>query len=422
MNGYRCIACAETQSADFAGFLCPSCGGNLEITYDYAAAADEIQQTFRDCPGDIFHYAPLLPVRKLDAPFPLKVGGTPLYAAPRLGKSLGLVNLYLKDDTLNPSASTKDRASAVAVRRAMDIGATVVSAASTGNAGSSLACLAAALGLRAYVFVPESAPTAKLTQLLSFGARVLAVRGNYDDAFDLCLAASDEFGWFNRSTGYNPFTREGKKTCAYEIWQALGGRIPDRVVVPTGDGNLLSGIWKGWCDLRAAGLIDRVPKIDCAQSAASAAISHTVRRLRDRSGSAVDWSTVVVDEVKPTTVADSISVGRPRDGLAAVKAILLSGGEAVSVPDEEILTAIPDMARSTGVFAEPAAAAPWAAVKKMLRDDTIKADELVVCILSGSGLKDVPHARAVAGKPLLIDPSIDAVREALARDDAVIRK
>jgi len=422
MNGYRCIACAETQSADFAGFLCPSCGGNLEITYDYAAAADEIQQTFRDCPGDIFHYAPLLPVRKLDAPFPLKVGGTPLYAAPRLGKSLGLVNLYLKDDTLNPSASTKDRASAVAVRRAMDIGATVVSAASTGNAGSSLACLAAALGLRAYVFVPESAPTAKLTQLLSFGARVLAVRGNYDDAFDLCLAASDEFGWFNRSTGYNPFTREGKKTCAYEIWQALGGRIPDRVVVPTGDGNLLSGIWKGWCDLRAAGLIDRVPKIDCAQSAASAAISHTVRRLRDRSGSAVDWSTVVVDEVKPTTVADSISVGRPRDGLAAVKAILLSGGEAVSVPDEEILTAIPDMARSTGVFAEPAAAAPWAAVKQMLRDDTIKADELVVCIVSGSGLKDVPHARAVAGKPLLIDPSIDALREALARDDAAIRK
>ena len=422
MNGYRCIACAETQSADFAGFLCPSCGGNLEITYDYAAAADEIQQTFRDGPGDIFHYAPLLPVRKLDAPFPLKVGGTPLYAAPRLGKSLGLVNLYLKDDTLNPSASTKDRASAVAVRRAMDIGATVVSAASTGNAGSSLACLAAALGLRAYVFVPESAPTAKLTQLLSFGARVLAVRGNYDDAFDLCLAASDEFGWFNRSTGYNPFTREGKKTCAYEIWQALGGRIPDRVVVPTGDGNLLSGIWKGWCDLRAAGLIDRVPKIDCAQSAASAAISHTVRRLRDRSGSAVDWSTVVVDEVKPTTVADSISVGRPRDGLAAVKAILLSGGEAVSVPDEEILTAIPDMARSTGVFAEPAAAAPWAAVKQMLRDDTIKADELVVCIVSGSGLKDVPHARAVAGKPLLIDPSIDAVREALARDDAAIRK
>jgi threonine synthase len=421
MNGYRCFACAETQAADFAGFLCPSCGGNLEITYDYAAAADKIEQSFRDGCNDIFHYAPLLPISKLETPFPLRVGGTPLYAAPRPGKSLGPPNLYLKDDTLNPSASIKDRASAVAVRRAIDIGATVVSAASTGNAGSSLACLAAALGLRAYVFVPESAPAAKLTQLLSFGARVFAVQGTYDDAFDLCLAASDEFGWFNRSTGYNPFTREGKKTCAYEIWQALEGRIPDRVVVPTGDGNLLSGLWKGWCDLRALRLIDRVPKIDCAQSEASAAICHTVRRLRDSRGSEVDWSKVVVDEVEPTTVADSISVGRPRDGLAAVKAILHSGGEAVTVPDEEILTAIPDMARSTGVFAEPAAAAPWAAVKQMARDDKIEADELVVCIVSGSGLKDVPHARAVAGKPLVIEPSIDAVRAALAREDAIQR-
>jgi threonine synthase len=266
--------------------------------------------------------------------------------------------------------------------------------------------------------VPESAPAAKLTQLLSFGARVLAVRGTYDDAFDLCLAASDEFGWFNRSTGYNPFTREGKKTCAYEVWQDLDGRIPDRVVVPTGDGNLLSGIWKGWCDLRAAGLIDRVPKIDCAQSDASAAICHTVRKLRDGNGAAVDWSKVVVDEVKATTVADSIAVDQPRDGLAAVKAIFDSGGEAVTVPDEKILAAIPDMARSTGVFPEPAAAAPWAAVKQMVQDDRIRLDELVVCIVSGSGLKDVAHARMVAGDPLVIDPTIDAVRDALSRDDA----
>jgi len=413
MNGYRCIACAEMQPVDFGGFLCPSCGGNLDITYDYAAVADKFEQALRDGGGDIFRFAPLLPVRKPDTPFPLRVGGTPLYAAPRLGKSQGLRNLYLKDETVNPSASSKDRASAVAIQRAMDIGAAVVSVASTGNAGSSLACLAAALGLHAYVFVPESAPVAKLTQLLSFGAQVLAVRGNYDDAFDLCLAASDEFGWFNRSTGYNPFTREGKKTCAYEIWKDLDGRIPDRVVVPTGDGNMLSGMWKGWCDLRAVGLIDRVPKIDCAQSAASAAISGTVRGLRDRSGSEVDWSKVVVDEITATTVADSIAVGRPRDGLAAVKAILHSGGEAVTVPDEEILAAIPEMARSTGVFAEPAAAAPWAAVKQMARDDKIRADEVVVCVVSGSGLKDVAHARAVAGKPLVIDPSIDAVRDVL---------
>ena len=412
MNGYSCIACAETQATDFVGFVCPSCGGNLDITYDYAAIAGDIVTGFGDGRTDLFRYAPLLPVREDDTAFPLRVGGTPLYAAPRLGESLGLRALYLKDDTLNPSASTKDRASAVVLRRAIDIGANVVSIASTGNAGSSLACLAAALGLRAVVFVPENAPAAKLTQALSFGATVFAVRGNYDDAFDLCLAASKEFGWFNRSTGYNPFTREGKKTCAFEIWESLGGRAPDRIVVPTGDGNLLSGLWKGWCDLQAVGLVDRVPKIDCAQSDASAAICNTARRIRDSGESDPDWSTVVVDEVRASTTADSISVDRPRDGLAAVKGILQSGGETVTVPDEEILAAIPEMARTTGVFAEPAAATTWAAVKQMLGNDKIEADELVVCIVSGSGLKDIANVRKTVGEPLLIDPSVDAIKAA----------
>ena len=410
MNGYRCIACAELQAVDFVGFVCSSCGGNLDITYDYAAIAKDVAGGFGDDKTDLFRYAPLLPVRETNTAFPLRVGGTPLYAAPRLGESLGLRNLYLKDDTVNPSASTKDRASAVVLRRAMDIGAEIVSIASTGNAGSSLACLAAALGLRAVVFVPQSAPAAKLTQALSFGATVFAVRGNYDDAFDLCLAASDEFGWFNRSTGYNPFTREGKKTCAYEIWESLGGRVPDRIVVPAGDGNLLSGLWKGWCDLKAVGLVDRVPKIDCAQSDASAAICLAARRIRDNGESDPDWSTVVVDEVRASTAADSISVDRPRDGLAAVKGIFESNGEAVTVPDEEILAAIPEMARTTGIFAEPAAATPWAAVKQMVCDGKIEADEFVVCIVSGSGLKDIANVQKTIGKPLVIDPTIEAIR------------
>jgi len=395
MNGYSCIACGKAQAVDFAGFTCPACGENLEITYDYA----HIRETF---------------VPNYDyAPFPLKVGRTALIAAPRLGKSLGLKNLYLKDETSNPSASTKDRATAIALQRAIDVGAKTISVASTGNAGSSLACLAAALDMRAIVFVPESAPVAKLTQALAFGATVLAVRGNYDDAFDLCLKASDEFGWFNRSTGYNPFTREGKKTCAYEIWEDLGRIVPDRVVVSSGDGNLLSGMWKGWRDLHAAGLIGRLPKIDCAQSENSAAICTTVRRLRDQGDTNPDWSKVVVDQVNATTVADSISVNRPRDGLAAVKGVLQSGGEAVTVPDKKILAAIPEIARNTGVFAEPAAAAPWAAVQQMAENNTIDSDELVVCLVSGSGLKDVANAATAVGNPMTVDPTTEAVREVL---------
>jgi len=411
MNGYRCIACETTQLQGFDGFLCPVCGGNLDITYDYAAVAKLIHNGFAQGPNDLFRFSALLPLKQTRSPFPLRVGGTPLYPAPRLGKLAGILKLYLKDDTLNPSASLKDRASVVCIRRALDTGASVVSVASTGNAGSSLACLAAASGLEAVVFVPADAPQAKLTQMLAFGARVLAVRGNYDDAYDLCLTASAEFGWFNRSTGYNAFTREGKKTCAYEIWQDLGGRVPDRVVVSTGDGNTLSAIWKGWCDLKATGLIEKLPKIDCVQSEASAAISETVRQLRTGDVSRVDWSRLKVHEVRASTVADSISVDQPRDGLAAVKAVIESGGEAVTVADRDILDAIPEMARASGVFPEPAAAAPWAGVKKMICNEKIVEDELVVCIVSGSGLKDIDNCQAVAGQPCFIEPSIKAVRD-----------
>jgi threonine synthase len=392
MNGYRCFACNETQAADFAGWVCPSCGGNLDVVNDHDTIIDQVKRS----PFDTKR-------------IPLQIGNTPLYPAERLGQSIGLRNLFLKDDTLNPSASSKDRASAAAVLRAMDVGVGIVAVASTGNAGSSLACVAAAAGLRAIVFVPESAPVAKLTQALSFGATVFAVRGNYDDAFELCLAASKEFGWFNRSTGYNPFTREGKKVCAWEIWSSLDGQVPDRVVVPTGDGNMLSGMWKGWRELKAAGLVDRLPKIDCAQSSNSDAISRSVHRFRENGDT--DWAAVKLDSVDACTVADSISVDKPRDGLAAVRAVIESGGEAVTVPDQQILAAVPEMAGATGVFPEPAAAAPWAAVRKMAREHKVAADEIVVCLVSGNGLKDTGAAQQVVGKPTVIDCSMDDLRE-----------
>lgn len=414
MNGYRCVACSKTQSADFDGYTCPACGNNLDITYDYAAVVDAIEHSGLDQARYLFTYAPFLPVRAPRRRFPLRIGATPLYPAKRLGESYGLRNLFLKDDTLNPSASSKDRASAIVARRAIDIEADVISVASTGNAGSSMACVAAATGLNAIIFVPESAPPAKLTQALSFGATVLAVRGNYDDAFDLCLAASQEFGWLNRSTGHNPFTREGKKVCAYEIWEALDGRVPDRIVVPTGDGNLLSGMWKGWSDLKAIGLIDRVPRIVAAQSAKSDAISRTVEALRETGNDQPDWSKVVIEPVEASTIADSISVDAPRDGLAAVRAIIESGGEAVAVSDADILAAIPEMSELSGVFPEPAAAASWAAVKRLVDRNVIEADEFVVCLVSGSGLKDVDSARTAAPAPLVIDATLDAVRESLS--------
>ena len=404
MNGFRCIACNTEQGADFAGFVCPNCGGNLDITYDYAA----IESGFGGGAG-MFRYVALLPCADPGAALPLTIGGTPLHRARRLGATAGLDKVWMKDETGNPSASIKDRASAVALLRAAATGADTVAVASTGNAGSSTACLAAAMGLRAVVFVPETAPPAKLTQALAYGARVLAVRGSYDDAYDLCMHVCKERGWFNRSTGFNPFTREGKKTSSFEIWEQLG-QVPDRVMVPTGDGNILSGAWKGWRDLQAAGLIDRLPRIDCVQSQGSAAICRTVERIR-AGGPVTDWRSVHIDSVAASTVADSISVDEPRDGLAAVRAVIESGGEAVAIPDDEILAAIGELASTAGVFAEPAAAAPWAAAKRLVKEGRVGRGESVVLLITGNGLKDV--AAVPVREPERVDPSPDSVRALL---------
>jgi threonine synthase len=412
MNGYRCFSCGAPRALPFDGLTCPGCGGNLDILYDYAQAAGQLEEVLQGRRDDLFRYAPLLPLAARPRDFHLRVGGTPLYAARRLGERAGVPRLWIKDESGNPSASLKDRAGIVALCRAMEEGARTVAVASTGNAGSSLACLAAAADVPAVVFVPAAAPRPKLVQLMSYGCRVLAVRGGYDDAFDLCLRASTEFGWFNRSTGVNPFTREGKKTWVFETWEALGRRAPDRLMVPSGDGNILSATWKGWCDLYACGMVDRLPRIDCVQASGSDAICRTVNQLR-ASGDTPDWSGLSVAEVRASTIADSISVNRPRDGLAAVRAVLESGGAAVTVADTEILAAVMEIARHTGIFAEPAAAAPWAALKRLRADGLLDSDEEVVLLVTGSGLKDTARAATAVGAPTEIEPDLGAVRKAL---------
>jgi threonine synthase len=408
VSGYRCLACGTTQPASFTGFTCPACGQNLELVYDYAAAARAPWLDRRD----IFRYASLLPLRSLDLIPRVRVGQTPLYRADRLDARAGEAQVWVKDDGQNPSASFKDRAGAVALAVARERGASVIAGATTGNAGSSMACLAASVGMTCVIFLPEKAPPAKIAQLLVFGAKVIAVRGNYDQAFDLCGEVCRARGWFNRNTGSNPFTREGKKTCSFEVWEQLGRKVPDWMVVCTGDGNIISGIWKGWRELREMGLTSKVPRLVCAQSELSAAISHAVWKLQKKGGMP-RWSDVVLEPVQATTLADSISVDIPRDGLAAVRAILESGGEAVTVPDEAILEAIPELARGAGVFAEPAASASWACLRALAIAGKIKPDETAVCLVSGNGLKDVASARRSVGEPLVIDATFDAAQRAV---------
>ncbi len=267
------------------------------------------------------------------------------------------------------------------------------------------------VGASCIVFIPEKAPEAKMAQLLVFGAQVLAVRGAYDDAYDLCEQVCEEKGWYNRNTGYNPFTREGKKTCSFEVCEQLGWRVPDRIVVPVGDENIISGIWKGLKDLYAVGLIDRLPKVDCAQATGSSAITQAIDLFRKKQGEPLSggWRKIRIEPVQATTLADSISVDIPRDGLAAMRAVI----EAVSVSDEELLTTIPELAQRAGIFSEPSSAATYAALKKMVEEKKVDPEERIVCLITGNGLKDIASARKAANQPIVIDPEPMAVYEAI---------
>ena len=260
------------------------------------------------------------------------------------------------------------------------------------------------------IFLPENAPVAKVAQLLLFGARVFAVRGSYDDAFDLCEKVSEEMDFFNRSTGLNPWTREGKKTVSFEIADALNWEVPDYVFVPVGDGNIISGVWKGFRELFFTGLTDRIPKIIAVQSKKSNAVYKTIKKYE---GKDVLPKNIEMEKVTATTVADSISVDSPRDGLAAARAVRETDGFALAVSDEEILKSIREISSSTGIFPEPAGATAYAGLKEAVEGGKIPKNSSVVCLVTGSGLKDVKSALKIAGKPVSVSTDKNEVLKIL---------
>ncbi len=407
VEGAKCISCNKEWRFTEISYQCPSCQGNLDIVYDYKALRKNYPKEHfaRNSSDSVWRYLPFLPLKK-EPKLPLQLGCTPLYP---VRNDYG-IKLFIKDEGRNPSASFKDRATAVVLGAAQEAGIDHVTAASTGNAGSSLACLSAAMGIAATVFVPESAPEAKMAQLRIFGARVLSVTGSYDDAYDLCMRASKAFGWYNRSTGYNPLTREGKKTCAYEICEQSDWQVPDRVIVSVGDGNILSALWKGFKDLYAVGYIDRLPRMVGVQSTGSNAIALSVQHAQHH-------TRIAVKSVQAATLADSIAVDTPRDGVFAVKAIQESAGSVLEVTDTEILTAIRTVARQWGVFAEPAGAACVAGLEKLQEQSLLKSDETVVCVITGNGLKDVASALKASDDTVIRiapDAELDEIRGSVA--------
>jgi threonine synthase len=352
----------------------------------------------------MWRYLPLLPIAGTEHIQPLRVGWTPLYRFPRVADELGLAELLVKDDGQNPTGSYKDRASSIVVIKAQEKGRPVVTCASTGNAASSLAGFSAATPLQTVIFVPKRAPDAKVAQLLVYGAKVFLVDGSYDVAYDLAAEAAEAFGWYNRSAAINPYLVEGKKTGALELAEQLGWSVPDAVFVGVGDGSVISGLCKGFDELQRLGLISRVPRVIGVQAETSAPIASSFARY--------DGGEVEITDIEAETVADSICVGVPRDIVKAVTYVHKNGGAFVTVTDEEILDAITALARSTGVFAEPAAAAAFAGLRRYVQGGELRGGSAAI-IVSGNGLKDVASARRAVGRPIPIAPRLEEIEEHL---------
>lgn len=404
----ECISCGRQFHPNDINYICPNCGpisGTLEVRYDYQVIRKEITRSSLAQNSDFTHwrYLPILPIENPDFIQPLAVGWTPIYRARKLEKSWGLKELWVKDDSRNPTASLKDRASSVAVVKALEKGAKVVTAASTGNAASSWGAFTALAGLKTVIFVPHNAPRAKLAQLLLYGAMVIQVKGTYDDAFDLCCQAAEKWGWYNRSTAINPYLGEGKKTAALEICEQLEWNVPDYVFVAVGDGCILQGMWKGFRDFYQIGLIDRLPKMIGVQAEGCAPLVKA-------------WQKGVkqAEPVQPHTIADSISVGVPRDQVKALRAVHESAGQFIAVSDQEILEAITILARQVGVLAEPAGAAAMAGLRQLVRKGELKANARVVVMVTGHGLKDIEGVmKAVDRQPLIVGKTLDEVEKTL---------
>ena len=377
---YECSYCGKTYKRDEVKYLCPSCSvdykpgeplkGVLLAKYDY----DFIGKKFTKDNPDMNLFSAVE-----EKYFPeYKCGNTPFLMFSILNKHTGFDNVWIKNDSLNPSGSFKDRASFLVVAESNRINEDTIVTASTGNAASSLAAVCASAEKKAIIYVPESAPKAKLLQMYIYGADVRKVKGTYDDAFKLSLEYTEKNKGLNRNTAYHPLTIEGKKSAGLEIFIQNGFKLPDAILIPVGDGVIISGIYKAFSDLKEAGIINKLPRLVCVQAENSDAIHNFIQTGKYRNA------------LNPNTVADSISVSAPSNAYMAAKAVKDSGGFSVTVTDDEIMTAQKELAMTTGIFAEPSCSSVLAALKKS--KDKFDKKEQIVLLITGSGLKDIDSA------------------------------
>ena len=401
----KCVKCGKEYPATPDVTTC-ECGGILDIVYDYDYIKSRLTKEKLAARKDMtmWRYRELLPIEEETENTPLRVGNTPLYEEPRLAEMLGLGRLYVKDDGLNPTSSLKDRASAMAVAKAKEAGKDIIACSSTGNAASSLAGNAAAAGMKTYIFVPSRAPKGKVAQLLTFGATVVSVQGNYEETFELSSKAIDRWGWYNRNAAVNPYLSEGKKTVSLEICEQLQWKAPDYIAVAVGDGCTIGGVWKGLKDLYAIGFIDKLPRLISCQAEGCCPLNRAIEEK-------APWQ-----PMEENTLADSIAVGVPRNPDKALQAIEESNGLVVNVSDAEIMAAQKLLGSVCGLFGEPAGVTGTAGVKTLCEMGVLGKDDTVVTMISGNGLKDVENAIKAAGSPIACPNDMESLLRAFAEN------
>ncbi len=405
MTYQECINCGSKYGINEIVYFCKKCGDLLEIKYDHGELTGALRESeWRNAPLSVWRYRDFMPISDFSKIVSLNEGGTGLHPCQRLGKHLGIRRLYVKNEGENPTGSFKDRGMTVGVTKAVELGVRSVICASTGNTSASLAAFAAKAGLQCAVLIPSGKIAyGKLAQAMIYGAKVIQVRGNFDQALDVVLKLSEKHRNIYLLNSINPFRIEGQKSLGYEICDQLNQEAPDRVVVPVGNAGNISAIWKGFREFHELGLVKTLPKMTGIQAAGAAPIARAIKNGSD----------TIVPVAKPETVATAIRIGAPVSWKKALNAIRESHGTAETVTDAEILDAQKLLAQVEGLFVEPASASSIAGLKKLIENGEIDKDERVVCVTTGHGLKDPDVAVKMSEKPVEVDAEIETIERVL---------
>lgn len=401
----ECINCKTQYPIDEIIYFCKKCGDILEIKYDYDLTKDMLKKSdWKKKPLSVWRYRDIMPISDPSRIVTLNEGGTGLHECKRLAKNLGLKQLYVKNEGENPTGSFKDRGMTVGVTKAVELGAKSVICASTGNTSASLAAYAAKAGLQCAVLIPSGKIAyGKLAQAIIYGAKVIQVRSNFDQALDIVFQLSEKHRNIYLLNSINPFRIEGQKSLGFEICEQLDYNPPDRVIVPVGNAGNISAIWKGFSEFHDLGFVNNRPKMMGIQAEGAAPIARAIKNGDEE----------IKPVLKPETVATAIRIGAPVSWKKAINAIRNSGGTAETVTDDEILDAQKILSRLEGLFVEPASASSIAGLKKLIENGIINKDERVVCVTTGHGLKDPDVAIRMSEKPLEVDAELTAIESAL---------